>query len=644
MQPSVRRESRASVARLRWAALAIVLATAAVYRGTLSVPLIYDDRLWITWNPSIQHLRSIAAVVSPPAGSVVSGRPVLSLTLALNYALSGNRAWSYHLANLAIHIAAALTLMGIVRRTLAYRPGLFPSGRDRVLPAFAIALLWAVHPVQTEAVTYVIQRAESLMGLFYLLTLYCFIRGAQARAPGTWHLLSVLFCLLGMATKEVMVTAPLAVLAYDMTFAAGSFRGALRLRWRLYLGLACTWLLLGLLATDLHGRGVGFGLGYNWWSYGLTECWVVVHYLLLALWPHPLVFDYGADVVGTAIQALPWALLLAALVLGTLFAFSRRSALGFAGVWFFLILAPASSVVPVAFQPMAEHRMYLSLAAVAAFAVVGAWAWLGAHCVPILLVAAGALGAVAYERNLDYRNEISIWGDTVLRRPSNARARIALGSALALQERYQEAAEQFTAALRIDPGDFQARRNLGLALYHLGRVDEALAEYRRIAPPTPDSAPLHFDIALALDRAGRPGEAVKEYERALRLDPGDGEARTNLGIALYREGRVGEAVVQYGLALGSMPGSARVHFNLGMALARMGGLERAIEQYREAVRLEPGYAEARNNLGVLLAETGRVPEAIEQYEEALRMRPDYAMARASLEKLKARPPAQPAGR
>lgn len=184
MQPHVGRETETSAGALRWAsALALVLATAVVYRGTLAAPLIYDDRLWITWNPSIQHLGSIVDVLAPPPGSVVFGRPVLSLSLALNYAVSGENAWSYHLANLGVHMLAALALFGIVARTLDLRPALVPFARDRTLAAFAVALLWALHPLQTESVTYVIQRAESLMGLFYLLTLYCFIRGAAAPAP-----------------------------------------------------------------------------------------------------------------------------------------------------------------------------------------------------------------------------------------------------------------------------------------------------------------------------------------------------------------------------------------------------------------------------------------------------------------------------
>jgi tetratricopeptide (TPR) repeat protein len=624
----------------RAAAAGIALATAAAYRGAMGGPLIYDDHLWITWNPSIRRLWPIAGVLNPPADSVVYGRPVLSLSLALNHAISGNGAWSYHVANLAIHVMAALVLFGIVGRTLAYRPAAFPSERDRIFPAFAVALLWALHPLQTESVTYVIQRAESLMGLFYLLTLYCFIRGVQSSVPRAWHLLSVLACLLGMGTKEVMVTAPLIVLAYDRTFVAGSFLAALRSRWRLYLGLACTWVVPAFLAVGLRGRGVGYGLGFSWWAYGLMECWVVVHYLLLAFWPHPLVFDYGTDIVGSVGEAIPCALLLAALVAVACAAFGRRTLLGFAGAWFFVILAPGSSVIPVAFQPMAEHRMYLSLAAVTALFVAATWSLLGRRSMPVILAAAVALGAATFVRNRAYRSDTAIWSDTVDRRPSNPRARVALGSALALEDRYAEAAAEFGAALRISPGDFEARRNLGLALFHMGRNEEALAQFRGIVAPSPDSAPLHYDIGLALDASGRLGEAIAEYGRAVGLDPEDGEARNNLGSALFRSGRVAEAIVQYQRAVVLKPESARVHYNFAMALGQTGHVERAIEEYRAALRIEPGNAEAHNNLGNIFAQTGRAAEAAAEYEEALRIRPGYAKAQSNLDQLRAAQPAR----
>ncbi len=518
------------VAALRWAALlAVALAVAAAYRGTLAAPFIYDDRAWIAGNPAIRSLWPRGGALSGPANPLVRGRPVLSLSLALNHAVSGDRPWSYHLANLAIHVLAAFVLFGVVSRTLALLPGRFPSGRDRLLPAFAVALLWAVHPLQTEAVTYVIQRSESLMGLLYLLTLYCFIRGSRAGEPRAWLALSAGACLLGMATKEVMVTAPLIVLAYDRTFVSGSVREALRLRWRYYLALASTWLLLAYLCKGLGGRGVGFGLGFTWWGYALTECWAVAHYVLLAVLPYPLVFDYGTHLVGSVAEAIPWALALAAAAAAVCAAFWRRTLAGFAGAWFFVILAPASSVVPVAFQPMAEHRMYLPLAGVVALGVAGAWRCLGRLSLPLVLAAALALGFLTHLRNADYRSEAAIWADTVLRRPSNPRARLAFGEALAGEARYAEAAGQFSQALRIDPGDFEARLDLGLALFHLGRVDEALAQYRSVVAPTPDSAPLHRDIAMALEKQGRAAEAAREYAKAAGLDPDDAEARAGLG-------------------------------------------------------------------------------------------------------------------
>jgi protein O-mannosyl-transferase len=634
MQPQLSRDPDGSAMGLRWAAmLGILLATAAAYLGSLHGPFIYDDHHWITWNPAIRHLWPLSSVFSPVRGSAVYGRPVLSFSFAINYALGGEDPWGYHVANMAIHLMAALVLFGVVRRTLAHVPASFPGERDRTLAAFAVALVWAVHPLLTESVTYVAQRAESLMGLFYLLTLYAFIRSLGEERPRPWQLTALLCCLLGMGVKQVMVTAPFIVLVYDRTFSAGTFLRALRLRWAFYLGLACTWFPLVGLGGGMSGWGVGYKLGYTWWTYAFTECWVVCHYLMLSFWPHPLVFDYGTDVVSSIRETLPWAMVLIVLAGAGFIAFLRRSALGFAAVCFFAILSPSSSVVPVAFEPMAESRMYLPLAAVVAVVVAGLWSTLGRKGVPVLLAAALALGLATRERNRDYRSDVAIWTDTARHRPNNPRAHLALGSALAMEWKNEDAALQFEEALKIDPGDFEARRNLGLAYYHLGRADEALAEYRSIAPPTPDSAALHYDKGLALDLAGRTPEAAGEYARAVELNPGDTEAHNNLGSALFRTGHPTEAVAQYALALALSPNSPRVHFNLAITLASMGGVQRAIGEYREALRIDPAYAEAHNNLGSLLEETGDISGALAEYREAARIKPDYAMARSNLARL-----------
>ena len=224
-------------------------AAAAAYSRTFSVPLLYDDLPSIRDNPTLRH---VGAAFWPPFNSTVSGRPVLNISLAINYAASGTSVWSYHALNLALLVLAGLTLFGIIRRTLSPRADPRASGI-----AFCIALLWVLHPLLSESVTYVIQRGESLMGLFYLLTLYCFIRGAwtDGKSRGLWYGSSVASCLLGMGTKEVMVSAPLVVLLYDRTFLAGGFAAALRRRWRVYAGLAATWSVLPLLVVSTHGRG-----------------------------------------------------------------------------------------------------------------------------------------------------------------------------------------------------------------------------------------------------------------------------------------------------------------------------------------------------------------------------------------------------
>ena len=267
---------------------------------------------------------------------------------------------------------AGLTLLGLVRRTLQ-RPVLQERFGASALPlALAVAVLWTVHPLQTESVTYITQRYESLMGLFYLLTLYCFVRSVESAAPARWQVLSIGAGLLGVLSKEMIVTAPVMVLLYDRTFVAGSFLEAWRRRWRYYLGLASLWVLLVPLLAGVHQRSAGFELGVTWWRYALTSCRSVALYLKLAVWPHPLVLDYGPDIVQHAGEVLPYLLVLAVLVAGTLVALWRRPVLGFAGAWVFVILAPTSSVVPLAGQPTAEHRMYLPLAAMIGLGVVGA--------------------------------------------------------------------------------------------------------------------------------------------------------------------------------------------------------------------------------------------------------------------------------
>ena len=618
---------RANWRQFMWVTL-IAAAAVAAYGWTFSAPMLFDDIDAIVKNPTIRLWNT---AFWAPGNTTAAGRPILNLSFALNYAMSGTAVWSYHALNLAIHVLAGLTLFGIVRRTLARR-GEAAAG----LTGFAAALLWTLHPLQTESVTYIVQRAESLMGLFYLLTVYCFIRSAESEVPRRrWFACSVAACLLGMATKEVMVSAPLVVLLYDRTFLAGSFREAWRRRRGLHLALAATWMVLvGLVASAGWNRNgeAGFNVGVTPWGYWLTQFEAVSRYLWLSVWPHPLVFEYGTVWVNRPTEVALYALLVVGLVVAVLIALGRWPALGFLGVWFLAILAP-TSLMPGRVQMIVEHRMYLPLAAVVTLAVIGIQAVVRRHGGIVFAALALGLGLLTALRNEDYRSELGIWSDTVAKRPNNERALGSLGNAWSkIPGRLDDAIAQYEKALRLNPDLAETHTNLGNALKDEGRTKEAITQYEAALRLQPDLAVAHNNLGSALSAEGRTKEAVVQYEAALRLKPDLAEAHDNLGNVLNAQGRTQEAIVQYEAALRLKPEDAQAHADLGIALEKIPGrFDDAIAQYEEALRLKPDSAEAHYSLGLAWAHRpGRLNDAIAQYEEALRLKPDYAEAQSKL--------------
>lgn len=565
----------------RWLApVVLVSAVVLAYANSLHAPFLFDDAGAVLGNPTIRSLTSLAVLNPPADGSTTTGRPVVNLTYALNYAFGGENVAGYRALNIAIHALAALTLLGLLRRTFLSLQLKFPLFNCESA-ALAAASLWALHPLQTESVVCIAQRTELLCGLFYLLTLYAFARATLpseggARCPQrASHALSVVACLLGMASKEVMVTAPLAVLLYDRTFVAGTFSAALRLRRGYYSALAATWLLLAFLVLQNSGaRGVsaGFGLGVTPWSYLLKQCEALVLYLRLSLWPHPLVLDYGTAVPASVAEVWWQGPVVLALLAATLWALVRRPLLGFAGAWFFLILAPSSSFVPLVTQTMAEHRMYLPLAAVVALAVVALNCGLGARALAGCAVLVPAFAVVTVGRNHTYRDAIAIWSDTVVHAPPHSRAFTSLGAAYVVAQRPAEALPLLDRALALNPADYSAQRNRALALLALGRADEASAIFAALPAREPGEAAEYFDLGNAFAREGKYPEAAAAYTRTVTLEPAHFAARANLGNAFLAAGRAPEAIAAYEAALRLRPADARLLENLAVARAAARGI------------------------------------------------------------------------
>ncbi|HVT93800.1 MAG TPA: tetratricopeptide repeat protein [Bryobacteraceae bacterium] len=618
------------------AVLLLVLAVGAAYHNSLAGPFILDDETSIAQNPTIRDWRT--ALLPPHDGSAsggrtVSGRPLVNLSFALNYAAGNFAVHGYHVANLLIHLSATLVLFGVVRRTLL-QPAFAARYGGKATPlAFVVALLWALHPLQTGAVDYIVQRAESLMALCYLLTLYAFIRGVEQSKSRLWPILTVIACLSGMATKEVMVSAPLMVLLYDRTFVTGSFAQAWGARRRLYVALGGTWLVLAglVLGSSTRGGTAGFGIGIRGWDYALTQFPAIAHYLRLAVWPSPLVLDYGGSLASPgALRVAAAAILIFGLLAWTAVGLCRRSAAGFLGSWFFAILAPSSSIIPLA-DTMFEHRMYLPLAAVIALAALALERLLEKRAVIALAVLAAGFGLLTAHRNEDYRSVISIWRDTVAKRPDNARAHNVLGTVLLMQGRAAEAVTELGQALQLKPNDALAHNNLGVALVQLGRVDEALVHYADAVRLDPRDGEFSHNFGDALLLAGRMEEAETQYAQALRSRPDYADAQNNnLGGALLQRGQTARAIALFEAALRARPEFAEAHSNLGNALAQTGRLAEAISHYEAALRLQPNDAETHFNLGNALFQSNRLKDAMVHYDAALRSKPDFAEAHANL--------------
>ncbi len=527
-----------------WLAALVFVATPVVYGNNWHAAFILDDVPWVLKN---QNIHSLWPLWMPLLNT---SRPVVQWSLALNYAMGGLNVVGYHLISNLIHALTALVLFGVVRRTLrTEKPGRsFGEAADGV--GFAVALLWALHPLDTESVTYVIQRSESMAGLFAVFTLYCVVRGATAERAIAWNLLAVLACALAVGSKPAAMVVPALVLAYDWTFLVATWSKLWHRRWRLYVGLMASWLLAAVFLSAgkrewMGSAGVLSGSrAITWLDYARLQPGVILHYLRLSLWPDRLCLLYGRPQPPT--DLLLWAQcgVMAVLLLVTAWLLARKGAAGFLGAWFFVALAPTSSVIPL-LHPVFEHRMYLPLMAVVAVIVCaaylvfikcggvgksGAWLRMGT-----LVLAAFALGATTMRRNMDYGTEVSIWRDTAQKAPTNPDAQYGLGLALATAGQIDAAGGAFSEALRLKPDFAQAQYDWGLTLMKAGRETEALTHFTAALEINPRFAPAADGIGVVLYHQGKLEEAVQHFFEATRLNPDDAEAQHNLAMALHEQ-------------------------------------------------------------------------------------------------------------
>lgn len=589
---------------IRWLLAALLLVTTIAYFPAIRAPFEFDDASAITSNASLRSL-SPAVALRPPENTSVSGRPMVNYTFAINAAINRwlevderpdpygvNKTLGYHMVNLLLHMWCGLLLFGVIRRT-ATNVGVARGWT--IVPnvlAFGATTLWMLHPIHTEAVDYLVQRTEIVVSVCYVGTLYCSIRAWEAtdkRRRIVWEVAAAIVCLLGMGSKEVMITAPIAVMLYDRAFRFPALTEQFRARRWLYLGLAATsaWTIANV-AFNARFDTVGFGLGVSWHQYLYTQAWAVARYLRLMVWPSGLTLDYGMKPI-SGWAGLPGAIALTAFLVATVAAWTRIARWGwlaFLGAWFFLLLAPSSSVVPIATEIAAERRVYLALAAPIVLVVVGI-AWLVARLslktrpTKGLVVAFAAIALVlaglTFKRSALFKDPEALWRDAVKNAPNNPRAYDNLAAtmfftdppnlpeakdlylqavnadstylhawtglaAVAINEGHPDAAVTILRrALAIDSGYAVAFEQLGRLYLRMGMPDKALPYLRRFAAAYPsDNSLITFGIALL--QLQRYEEAARALRRGLDLNPNRLDAMRLLGGALVEEGKGVEAV------------------------------------------------------------------------------------------------------
>jgi tetratricopeptide (TPR) repeat protein len=644
------------------------------YTNSFESGLVFDNASIIAQDPRIRAAtpETIRLIFTTeywyPAATSGLYRPLTTLSYLWNYAVLGDgpQPAGYHWINLALHAVNIL---------LAYALGLMILESPAL--AFALAALWAVHPLLTESVTNIVGRADLLAALGVLAGLACYIR--QASSSGRRRL-AWLACLagsqtIGLFSKESGAILPAAMILYDVTWTR-------RQAWRdrvvpylvLLLPIGAFIYLRSQIDTHLVVRfGENALVGAGFWTQRMTAIKVIGKLMWLFLWPARLSADYSFNAV-PLFGWRPWhwedakALMALAGCAGLItlaIRFRRIKPLFFFVGLFFLALAPSSNLLFLIGSIMAERFMYLPSLALCGCVVtaVGAmrpgrpwvkWAVLGAVCL--------AFGARTYARNFDWHDGASLWSsaiescpesarahfglgvalmerpdvpnaiaefETALRiRPDYANAHIGLGNALArLPGRTPDAIAQYREALRIDPSVIQAHYNLGNALARTPeRIQDAIAEWQAEIRIQPDFAEAHYNLATAYSQLpGRSSEAIAEFQAALRLRPDYVDAHNNLG-SVYSQlpDRLADAVAEFQAVLRLRPDDAGMHTNLGSVLSRMPGrLPEAIAQYEEAIRLRPDFGEAHYRLGMALLQIpGRQSDAIAELEKAWRINPD----------------------
>jgi tetratricopeptide (TPR) repeat protein len=580
-----------------------------IYASTLTGPFIFDDKHNIQQNPYIRLERlSPGGIAKAALESPSKHRPVANISFALNYYFHRYNPVGYHFVNILIHIING-TLLYLFTKATLLTPAL-KTDYDRFaagwIPVFT-AFIWTLHPLQTQSVSYIVQRMNGLATLFYLscLWFYAKYRLSKGTKRSSWLLAGYAASgVLAFGSKEIAASLPVFIILYEWYFFQGLRPTWFKKKIPFIAGAIMLLVILSLLflGSDPLGRITTGYVHHNLTiaQRVLTEFRVVIFYLSLLIWPHPsrLNLDHEFLVSNSLIDPLTTLFSLAAIAgaVGAAIYFAKKAPLiSFCILWFFGNLVIESSVIGL--EIIFEHRTYLPSLMLILMLASLAFKYIKPRqlCIPVLciLVAVGTLWT--YQRNKVWGDAITLWLDCVVKSPNKARPYNNLGVALAYAGQSDAAIDNYYAALKINPDYGNAHYNLGSILARKGHLKSGIAHMTKALELEPNNYEAHNNLGIALLIRGEPQKAATHFRKALEINANYASAHNNLGIAMRRQHNLSEAIFHFQEALRLDPANAEAHNNLGNAYRGQGKFKAAKQHFNEALRINPGYEAARKN-------------------------------------------------
>ncbi|OGP88501.1 MAG: hypothetical protein A2156_03505 [Deltaproteobacteria bacterium RBG_16_48_10] len=651
----------------------MVAVTLVAYANTFQVPFQFDDVPNISGNDSIQFkdfsFEELKELIRQNYRDSI--RFFAYTTFALNYYFGKLQVFGYHLVNLLIHLSSGIILYWFLLLTFT-----LPSLKERYgSKAFSLALFSALlflsHPIQTQSVTYIVQRMASMGGMFYLLTMALYVRGRLSSGSKRYLCWSGMASsyLLGLFTKENVAILPFFIALYEFYFFQNGPLSPKRKKALTYVFGAV--LLIGLLGLLVWGKRYYDVIleGYKTRDFTLTErvltqFRVVLYYVTLLLYPAPSRLNLDYDFLTSRGLFDPPTTLVSILIVVGLIGYSIRVArrnplLSYFVIWYFGNLAIESSIFPL--EMVYEHRLYLPMVGPVVLFVVGVergweaikarlrlrlksrevrtrtrdtdtkrgwknyplWVW-GLFLVITVLLVWGS-----YERNLVWRDKISLWQDAVKKSPQKSRPHYNLGLAYHEKKEYQEAIESYNRSILLKPDDPDAYNNLGLTYKAMGAYPKAIEAFQAALRMKPDFPLALNNIGLTYSETNRYQEAIDALKKAIRFKPNDPEIYNNLGVTYRKMGRLQDAIEAYQQALRIKP-HPHAFNNLGLAYFNQGEFQKAIGAFQQAVLLKPNDGEFYYNLGGAYTRVGNHPAALKAYQDAIRVKPGHIKAHFNL--------------